>query len=144
MQKIIKTLEHVSFVFFVLIGVFAMMNTSYAISTITPLGGIVEENRSSKNVQDIENENYKCIVPGSSITVKSLKKTEGDLDFLIPYTIRSSTQNKDGKRQYFLGLYERTKQTVTCIYQGYPPNTTTTNLNRLKLYGTSKGTAKTY
>lgn len=143
MQKIVKTLEHASFIFFILVGVFAMIHTSYAISTITPIGGTVEKT-TAKNIKDLEDANYKCIVPGSSLTVKSANKMGGSLDFLVPYTTRSSTGNKVNQRQYFLGLYEKTKQTITCIYQGYPPTTTTTTLNRLKVYGTSKGAALSY
>lgn len=146
MQKLTKILEHGVFGFFVAVGFFAMMNTTYAISTIVPFGGTVKEDSTSKakNIQDIENEDYKCTVPGNSMTVKSINKTEQNQDFLIPYTTRSSTNHKTEQNQYFLGLYEKVSQTVSCIYQGYPPRTKTTQLNRLKLFGTSKGKVLTY
>lgn len=144
MQKFLKGVEHGVFVFFILIGLFAMTSQTYALSTIRALGGTIENSGRSKNVEDIEKKDYKCNVLGSSFTVKSVKKSEQNLDLLVPMNVRSSTRNKDGKNQYFLGLYEMTKQTISCIYQGLPPNTTTTTLNRLKLYGTSSGTAKSY
>jgi len=143
MQKLLKILEHSMFGFFVAIGFFTIIHTTYALSTITPFGGTVSKT-TAQNIKDLEDENYKCIVPGTSMTVKSISKTEKDQDFLVPYTTRSSTNNKTEPKQYFLGLYERTKQTVSCIYQGYPPRTTTTQLNRLKLFGTSKGKVLTY
>lgn len=138
MRKLTKILDRSIFIFFVAIGVFAIMNTTHALSTITPLGGTVQSSTDAKNISDIEKKEYKCTVSGKSFSVKPINKTGKNLDFLVPYTKRSSTGNKVMTKQYFLGLYERVNQTISCIYQGEPPSTTTTTLNRLKLFGTSR------
>ena len=131
---------------FIIIAVIVVSHVSEASSFSTSqrksLGGTVYKT-TAQNVKDIEDENYKCAVPGSSITVKPIGGGQNQ-NFLISAGIRSSTGNKTEQNQYFLGLYEQSRQTITCIYQGYPPSTTTTTLTRLKLFGTSKGKKSSY
>jgi hypothetical protein len=116
--------------------------SSFSTSQYKPFGGTVYKT-TAQNVKDIEDENYKCAVPGRSITVKPIG-TGQNQNLLISAGTQSSTGNKEEQNQYFLGFYEQSRQTISCIYQGYPPSTTTTTLNRLKLFGTSKGKKSSY
>ena len=92
-------------------------------------------NTKATEIERLENENYSCNVPGSSITIQSYK---GPTSYLIP----SGTSAKTGTvmdGHLIMGKYSSGSATVTCIYRGYPPRSQTVTLNKITLFGASGG-----
>jgi len=113
--------------------VLASIQIVYAYSTAGQLfaGKIV--NTKATEIQRLEDENYSCNVPGSSITIQSYK---GPTSYLIP----SGTSAKTGTvadGHLIMGKYTSSSATVTCIYRGYPPREQTVTLNKITLFGAS-------
>lgn len=100
-----------------------------------PFGGRILKTTAFQ-IQTLENMNYGCIVPGSSLAISPFKNNP--TDYLVPLNISSRTNIPIRSGQWILGLYGQTKSTVTCIFQGEPPATQTVNLNPIKLFGTSR------
>ncbi len=98
-------------------------------------GGRILHNKAIE-IQTLESTNYKCIVPGTSITILPVGKSP--TSFLIPAMIKSATNTKPASGQKILGLYSQTQTTITCIFQGKPPTTTTVQLTPITYFGTSK------
>ena len=130
-----KILGHICFSFFVLVGFFMLFNTTQAISTYKSFGGKITDSKAS-GIKRLENSNYKCAVPGTSIEINPVNKTDSK-SYLIPTNVRSKTNNQVRVNQQLLGLYTMIPTVITCIYQGYPPTTQTVNLKSFKLFGNS-------
>ncbi len=101
-----------------------------------PFGGTIMNTKATE-IQSLESSNYKCVVPGSSITIKSKGPKGAPTTYLIPAAVKSKTNTTARAGQAIKGLYSTSKTTITCIYQGYPPSTTTTQLTPITMYGTS-------
>ncbi len=100
-----------------------------------PFGGRIL-NTTAFQIQMLENMNYGCTVPGSSLWINPLKNSPSD--YLLPSGVSPKTDNGVRSGQWILGLYNKTKTTITCIFQGEPPETQTVDLNPIKLFGTSR------
>lgn len=94
-------------------------------------------NTKALNIQTIEESNYTCAVYGSSITIEPVGKGS-ETNFLIPATIKSSTNTYARSGQWILGLFNMSPTTVTCTFRGTPPNVQTTQISPITLYGTSR------
>jgi len=106
------------------------------ISRITkPFGGKIINDKAIE-IQALESANFQCVVPGSSITIYPIGSSP--VSYIIPYGVVSKTGTTPSSGQWILGLYSLTKTSVTCIFQGVPPVTTTISLDTISLYGTSK------
>lgn len=136
MNKISKAIEHVSFFVIIFVGFFALIQTTHAFSTVRSFGGKIT-NTKADEIERLENSNFKCSVPGSTITINPVNKNS-PRTYVIPSNVRSETNNQLKRNQLILGLYSVGKTTVTCKYQGWPPRQETVTLDTLKLYGNSK------
>lgn len=99
-----------------------------------PFGGMII-NTKATTVELLEDSDFKCIVPGQTITIKPVGKSP--INYFIPASTISWTKTTPRSDQWILGLYS-TPTVITCIFQGYPPEETTVNLNTITLWGTSK------
>ena len=137
MNKFLKATEGAIFSVFVIVGFFALINTSYAFATIKSFGGTITNTKATR-IDSLENSNYKCSVPGETITVRPTSRSM-PTTYFIPSRVRSETRNKISRNQLVLGLYTVTQKTsITCIFQGTPPTEQIVSLDTLKLYGNSK------
>jgi len=107
-----------------------------AASATQPFGGRIV-NAKATEIESMEGANYKCVVPGNTITIKSNDSTDPTTYFISAGT-KSKTGYSPRAGQQIKGKYSNSKTTITCIYQGYPPNTETVQLTTIELYGTSR------
>lgn len=110
-----------------------------AFSQYKSFGGRIT-NTTANEVEETENSNYKCAVPGTSISIRTVgMKKKGTMSFLIPANVQSKTNTRTKNNQWILGLTGQGQSTVNCIFQGTPPNEKTVNLDSsIDMYGTSK------
>jgi hypothetical protein len=108
--------------------------TARASGISKPIGGKITQGSKATPVQNIEGSNYKCTIPGTNFTLKPVGGGTAT-DFYISPGARVGTSIRSN--QWFLGNFS-TKSSFTCIYQGYPPNTTSVQLDTINLYGASK------
>ena len=110
----------------------------YAFSQKKSFGGRIT-NTTANEVQETESSNYKCAVPGTSISIRTVgMKKKGTMSFVIPANVQSKTNTRTKNNQWILGLQSQSKTSVTCIFQGNPPTEKTLNLDTIDMYGTSK------
>lgn len=120
------------FVFMLIIG----FEKASAFSSTKPFGGRITNTKATE-IQSMESSNYKCTVPGTTITIKPVTKSS-PTTFLIPSSVKSKTNTTARAGQQIKGLYSQSKTTITCIYQGYPPSQSTVQLTPITMYGTSR------
>lgn len=130
-----RNLSRFVIVVFVFLLVVAFEIVSAAGAT-KPFGGRITNTKATE-IQSMENSNYKCTVPGTSITIKPVTKSS-PTTFLIPSSVKSKTNTTARAGQQIKGLYSQSKTTITCIYQGYPPSQSTVQLTPITMYGTSR------
>lgn len=123
-------------VFVIVITAMVLYHTGNASAVGKPFGGKII-NTKAIEISSLENSNYKCIVPGSTITIKPVTSSSPST-FFIPAAVKSRTNTSPRAGQQIKGLYSQSKTTITCIFQGTPPSTTTTTLTPITLFGTSK------
>ncbi len=124
--------------FSVIVIFFGSISVASAISQYKSFGGRITNSQKATEVEDIENSNYKCAVPGTSITIRAIGKKGIPTTYLIPANVSSKTKHRMQNNQLILGLYGQNKTSITCIFQGTPPSEQTTNLSPIQMYGTSK------
>lgn len=131
-----SNLSKIAILLSMLIVVVAFDRVSAAASATQPFGGSIVNTKATE-IESMENSNYKCVVPGTTITIKSVVKSAP-----TTYFISSGTKSKTGYSpragQQIKGLYSNSKTTITCIFQGTPPSTSTVQLTPITLYGTSR------
>jgi hypothetical protein len=123
----------------VLLSVLALLVTFDMVSAASAsktFGGKIINTKATE-IQSMENSNYKCAVPGTTITIKS-NLNSSPTTYLIPSSVKSKTRSYPKAGQQILGLYSQSKTTITCKYQGYPPSQSTVQLTPITMYGTSK------
>jgi len=98
-------------------------------------GGKILDSKATE-IQTLEDSDYWCAVPGTSITIKPIGNYP--TSYVIPYSVKSKTNTTPRSGQWIIGLYSPIKTTVTCILQSYPWTSTTVTLDTISLYGTSK------
>ncbi|MEI6581081.1 MAG: hypothetical protein WCO07_02835 [bacterium] len=128
----LKIFTRVGLVMLIILFSFEIVN-AYSGASQLFAGRII--NTKATEIQSLESANYKCNVPGSSITIRSYK---GPTSYVIP----SGTTAKTGtvaSGNLIMGKYTSSASTVTCIYQGYPPTTQTVTLSKITLFGASGG-----
>lgn len=130
-----SNLLKISILLSILIVIVAFDTVSAATAT-RPFGGRITNTKATE-IQSLENSNYKCVVPGTTITIKPVTRSS-PTTFLIPSGVKSKTGTTARAGQVIKGLYSQSKTSITCIYQGYPPSETTTTLTPITLYGTSR------
>lgn len=114
------------------------VSVASAISQKKSFGGRIT-NTTANEIEETENANYKCAVPGTSISIRTVgMQKKGTMSFVIPTNVRSKTNTRTKNNQWILGLQSQGKTSVTCIFQGTPPNEKTVNLDTIDMYGTSK------
>ncbi|MBP6865978.1 MAG: hypothetical protein KBC12_00330 [Candidatus Pacebacteria bacterium] len=91
----------------------------------------------AKEIEALENANYACAVPGTSIEIrpKGMKGFQ-QTSYIIPAATISKTKHAPSVNQQIVGKYSG-KTSVTCIFQGEPPLEETVTLNTIKMYGNS-------
>ena len=103
----------------------------YAGSSGISFGGKIQAMK-SQAIEKKESSNYKCTVPGHTIRVKLVNGSMVDL--AVPPGTRLNSSLKVG--QQILGIYKKQSSQYTCIYQGYPPSTTTVTIqDTVSYYG---------
>lgn len=130
-----SNISKISILLSLLILVVAFNQVSAASAT-QPFGGSIV-NTEATEIESIESSNYKCVVPGTTITIKSVGKS-APTTYLIPSGTKSKTGYSPRSGQQIKGKYSNSKTTITCIYQGYPPSQTTVQLTPITMYGTSR------
>ncbi len=125
--------------FGIIVIFFGSISVASAISQKKSFGGRIT-NTTANEIEETENSNYKCAVPGTSISIRTVgMQKKGTMSFLIPANVQSKTKHKSKNNQWILGLTAQGQASVTCIFQGTPPNEKTVNLdNNIDMYGTSK------
>lgn len=93
-------------------------------------GGKIINSKASR-IETLENSNYSCAVPGTTIEIQPQK---GPKSYLIPKTITSKTKEKIKKGQNIIGTYIGITP-IICIYNGYPPSMKLVILPTVKIYG---------
>ncbi len=106
--------------------------------TSKALGGKITRSTRATNIESIENSNYKCTVAGSSFSLKPVGTGNSTTNYMVPAGTTSRTRNMMQEGQWLLGMFNISPTTITCVFQGTPPNEQTTDLNSVSLYGTSK------
>lgn len=94
-------------------------------------------NVKATEIQSLEESNYNCNVPGTSITIKPVTKGSPNT-FLIPTSVKSRTNTTPRAGQQIKGLYSQSKTTIICKFRGTPPSSTSVTLTPITMYGTSK------
>jgi hypothetical protein len=117
---------------FILIG---FNKTSASNYFLKGFGGKIVDNKATE-IKSVESSNYKCEVPGTTITIKPVGTYP--MSYFIPSGVSSKTGTTPRSGQWILGLYSSTVTPITCIFQGTPPSTTIVTLPTISLYGTSK------
>ncbi|MEK7105765.1 MAG: hypothetical protein AAB895_00220 [Patescibacteria group bacterium] len=130
-----SNLLKVSILLLILLIVVAF-DTASAAGATRPFGGRITNTKATE-IQSLENSNYKCTVPGTTITIKPVTRSS-PTTFLIPSGVKSKTGYTPRAGQQIKGLYSQSKTSIVCIYQGYPPSQTTTQLTPITMYGTSR------
>lgn len=125
----------------VLLGILFLLlltisNTADAVSARKGFSGKILNTKATE-IQSMEDANYKCIVLGKTITIKPTKSSD-PTSYFIPAIVKSKTNNSIRSGVNILGLYSQSKTTITCIFQGTPPSSTTVQLTPITMYGTSK------
>lgn len=123
---------------FCLLLVAIAFNEASAASSKKLFGGTIEETTATE-IQQKEDQNFKCIVPGRSITIrpKGSPKSTPTSFYISPGAEAKSRGNlKSGN--LILGSYSQSKTTISCIYQGYPPRTETVQVDTIEKYGAQK------
>ncbi len=131
-----KSNLHKILLLLVILVVAIAFDTVSAASASKPFGGQIVNTKATE-IQSYENAGYNCIVPGSTITIRS-KVSSAPITYLIPAAVKSKTNTSARAGQEIKGLYSQSKTSITCIYQGYPPRTATVQLTPITLYGTSR------
>ncbi len=111
-------------------------DTVSAASATRPFGGRIVNTKATE-IQSMQSSNYRCIVPGTTITINPIGST-APTTYLIPATVKSKTGYSARAGQQIKGLYSQSKTTITCIFQGTPPSTATVQLTPITMYGTSR------
>lgn len=132
MKKYLSGFAIALFVFALIVG----FERVSAASSTKAFGGRITNTKATE-IQSMESSNYKCTVPGTSITIKPVTKSS-PTTFLIPSGTKSKTGTTPRAGQVIKGLYSQSKTTITCIYQGSPPSQSTVQLTPITMYGTSR------
>lgn len=101
----------------------------------TAMGGKIT-NMKATEISTLEDSGWKCNVPGQTITIKPMSKTP--TTYLIPSSVESKTKYAIRTGQYILGNYTGMTPIICWRMCGYVPCFTSTVLNTISLFGTSK------
>ena len=104
--------------------------------TNRPFGGKIIGIK-AKKIEQLENSNYECTVPGSTIEIKLLGIKGAPTSYYIPSNVNSKKQKQFKVNQSILGTYAGVSG-ITCIYKGYPPQVQEVVLDTITHFGTSK------
>jgi len=120
----------------ILVVLISVKITHAAFSVDKVFGGKITQNKASE-IQDLESSGFTCMVPGTSITIKPVGSYPAT--YVITWATKSKTNTTPTSGQWILGLYNPMKTIITCT-KPCPPTicTTTTSLNTISLFGTSK------
>ncbi len=111
-------------------------NYVHAASSQNPFGGVIINTKATE-IQQKEAQNFKCIVPGQTITIRP-KGRNSRTTFFIPAAVKQRGGSSLRANQNILGYFSQSMTTISCIYQGYPTRTETVTLPSITLFGTNK------
>ncbi len=115
-----------------LVLAFAGMSSSFG----NPFGGTVTNTKATE-IQNLEDENYSCIVAGSTIEINPIVGSYPK-SYYIPAGVSDKGDGSASSGDWILGLYG-SQTPIICIYKGYPIQIQTVNLDTIMLFGTSGG-----
>jgi hypothetical protein len=129
-----SNLLKISFLLSILIVIVAFGTVNAATATKSFGGKIL--NTKATEIQSLESSNYKCAVPGTTITIKAVTKW-APTTYLIPSGVTSKNKTTPRAGQQIKGLYSQSKTSITCTFRGTPPSSTTVQLTPITMFGTS-------
>ncbi|HEY4477956.1 MAG TPA: hypothetical protein VJB09_01635 [Candidatus Paceibacterota bacterium] len=117
-------------------GISFSARSAISISSQRQFSGVITKLKALE-IEALENANFACAVPGTSIEVRPKgKKGYQPTSYIIPSGTISKTKHSPAINQQIVGKYSG-KTTVTCVYQGFPPVEETVQLDTIKMYGNS-------
>ncbi len=122
--------------FLLIFSLLCFFSVANAAGIGSQFAGVILRTKSAK-IEALENANFACSVPGTTIQIRS-KGVKGyqPTEYIIPTGLISKTKKTVKANQLIMGRYSG-KVSITCVYQGVPPVEETVQLDKITLFGNS-------